>query len=71
MTTSTPAHPPLRTERDARGVVTLTLADPARFNALGEPMLAALQQALDDVARDGGARVVVLGCGRQGLLRRP
>ncbi|WP_343594064.1 enoyl-CoA hydratase [Paracidovorax wautersii] len=51
---------PLRTERDARGVVTLTLADPARFNALGEPMLAALQQALDEVARDEGARVVVL-----------
>ncbi|GAA6118119.1 enoyl-CoA hydratase [Acidovorax sp. FG27] len=60
MTTTTPAHSPLRTDRDARGVVTLTLADPARFNALGEPMLAALQQALDAIARDEGARVVVL-----------
>ncbi len=55
-----PTRALLRTERDARGVVTLTLADSARFNALGEPLLAALQQALDDVARDDGARVVVL-----------
>lgn len=60
MTTTTTAPSPLRTDRDARGVVTLTLADPARFNALGEPMLAALQQALDAIARDEGARVVVL-----------
>ena len=51
---------PLHVQRDARGVVTLTLNDPARFNALGGEMLAALQQALDDVARDGSARVVVL-----------
>ena len=36
----------LQTTRDARGVVTLTLNDPARFNALGADMLAALQQAL-------------------------
>ncbi|MHA7602700.1 enoyl-CoA hydratase [Alicycliphilus sp. T452] len=46
--------------RDARGVVTLTLNDPARFNALGHEMLAALQRALDGVAQDEGARVVVL-----------
>ena len=51
---------PLHVQRDARGVITLTLNDPARFNALGGEMLAALQQALDDVARDGSARVVVL-----------
>lgn len=50
----------LLVERDARGVVTLTLHDPARFNALGHDMLSALQQALDDVARDESARVVVL-----------
>jgi len=50
----------LQTARDARGVVTLTLNDPARFNALGTEMLAALQQALDEVARDESARVVVL-----------
>ena len=50
----------LRIAHDARGVVTLTLNDPARFNALGCEMLAALQQALDDVARSESARVVVL-----------
>ncbi|MDT0140313.1 enoyl-CoA hydratase [Acidovorax sp. PRC11] len=52
--------PVLHTTRDARGVVTLTLADPARLNALGDGMLAALQQALDAVAQDPQARVVVL-----------
>lgn len=51
---------PLRVARDARGVVTLTLNDPARFNALGSGMLTALQQALDAVARDEAVRVVVL-----------
>lgn len=51
---------PLRVAHDARGVVTLTLNDPARFNALGSEMLTALQQALDAVARDETARVVVL-----------
>ncbi|ART47769.1 enoyl-CoA hydratase [Acidovorax carolinensis] len=50
----------LRVSRDARGVVTLTLNDPARFNALGSEMLAALQQALDDAGRDESVRVVVL-----------
>lgn len=50
----------LLTTRDARGVVTLTLNDPARFNALGSEMLAALQQALDTLARDESVRVVVL-----------
>lgn len=50
----------LQVARDARGVVTLTLNDPARFNALGHDMLAALQRALADVAQDEGARVVVL-----------
>ncbi|MBB6562862.1 enoyl-CoA hydratase/carnithine racemase [Acidovorax soli] len=51
---------PLRVAHDARGVVTLTLNDPARFNALGSEMLTALQQALDAVARDETSRVVVL-----------
>lgn len=46
--------------RDARGVVTLTMNRPANFNALSEEMLAALQAALDRVAQDGSARVVVL-----------
>lgn len=46
--------------RDARGVVTLTLNDPARFNALGQEMLQALQHALDTLALDEQLRAVVL-----------
>ena len=46
--------------RDARGVVTLTLNDPARFNALGQEMLQALQHALDTLALDEQLREVVL-----------
>jgi len=60
MSASAADAPLLHTARDARGVVTLTLADPARLNALGDGMLAALQQALDAVAQDPQARVVVL-----------
>jgi enoyl-CoA hydratase/carnithine racemase len=48
-------------ERDARGVVRLTMNRPASFNALSEEMLAALQAAIDRVAADDQARVVVLG----------
>lgn len=46
--------------RDARGVVTLTMNRPASFNALGEEMLAALQGALDRIARDEAVRAVIL-----------
>lgn len=46
--------------RDARGVVTLTLNDPARFNALGSDMLHSLQNALDEIASDDSVRAVVL-----------
>ncbi|MDA8457263.1 enoyl-CoA hydratase [Acidovorax sp. GBBC 3334] len=60
MTAPSAPGPLLDTARDGRGVVTLTLADPARLNALGDGMLAALQQALDAIAQDEGARVVVL-----------
>jgi enoyl-CoA hydratase/carnithine racemase len=52
--------PVLLEQRDARGVVTLTLARPASFNALGEEMLSALQAALDRIAGDETVRVVVL-----------
>ena len=47
--------------RDARGVHTLTLNTPKAFNALSEAMLAALSAALEQVAQDPQARVVVLG----------
>ena len=47
-------------ETDARGVVTLTLNRPEAFNALSEGLLEALQAALDRVAADERARVVVI-----------
>jgi enoyl-CoA hydratase/carnithine racemase len=55
--------PPLLVERDARGAVALTLNRPQSFNALSESMLEALQAALDRVAADATARVVVIGAG--------
>ena len=52
-------------DTDARGVVTLTLNRPGAFNSLSEAMLSALQQALDAVASDAQARVVVIaGAGK-------
>ena len=47
-------------ERDARGVVTLTLNRAQAFNALSEGMLESLQRELDRVAADASARVVVI-----------
>jgi enoyl-CoA hydratase/carnithine racemase len=47
-------------EQDARGVSTLTLNRPQAFNSLSEGLLEALQAALDRVARDDGARVLVI-----------
>jgi enoyl-CoA hydratase/carnithine racemase len=47
-------------DRDARGVHTLTLNAPRSFNVLSEAMMAAMQQALDAVAVDDAARVVVI-----------
>ncbi len=52
--------PYVLTQRDARGVVTFTLNRPASFNALSEGMLTALQAELAALARDDGARVVVI-----------
>lgn len=47
-------------QTDRRGVVTLTLNRPDAFNALSEGLLEALQAALDRVAADDAARVVVI-----------
>jgi enoyl-CoA hydratase/carnithine racemase len=47
-------------ERDARGVVTLTLNRPQAFNSLSEAMIGALQAALDRVAVDESTRAVVI-----------
>lgn len=46
--------------RDERGVHTLTLNAPRSFNVLSEAMLSALQAALDTVAADPRARLVVI-----------
>jgi enoyl-CoA hydratase/carnithine racemase len=54
------AEPYVLTQRDARGIVTLTLNRPQQFNALSEEMLTALQAVLDEIAADSSARVVVL-----------
>ena len=55
-----PDQPLVLCAADARGVVTLTLNRPLAFNALSVGLLDALQAALDAVARDASARVVVL-----------
>ena len=47
-------------QKDARGAVTITLNRPQAFNALSEGLLDALQAALDRVAGDDTARVVVI-----------
>ncbi len=49
------------TERDERGVATLTLNRPQQFNALSQEMMAALQTELDAIAEDESVRVVVIG----------
>ncbi len=57
-----PSHSPeplLLHERDPRGVHRITLNAPRSYNVLSEAMLSALQQALDAVAADTEARVVV------------
>ncbi|MFN8669779.1 MAG: enoyl-CoA hydratase [Gemmatimonadaceae bacterium] len=64
MTQST-TEPLVVQSQDARGVVTLMMNRPTQFNALSEAMLDALQHALDAVAADATARVVVIkGAGK-------
>ena len=54
-------QPLLLQERDARGVVRLTLNRPQAFNALSEDLIAALTQALAELAQDDALRVLVIG----------
>jgi enoyl-CoA hydratase/carnithine racemase len=55
----------VKRERDARGVITLTLNRPQAFNALSESLLSALQRELDALETDERARVLVLaGAGK-------
>ncbi len=58
--TAVASRPFIRRERDARGVVTITLDRPESFNALSAGMLSALQSEFDAVAGDESVRVVVL-----------
>jgi enoyl-CoA hydratase/carnithine racemase len=56
---------PLIEQRRCDSVVTLTMNRPAQYNALSEAMLDALQGALEQVAADDTARVVILaGAGK-------
>lgn len=50
----------LRTERDARGIATLTLDRPAQRNALSAELVASLTDALATIAADPAVRIVVL-----------
>ncbi len=52
---------PLVLQQRRDGVVFLTLNRPAQYNVLSEQMLAALHAALESLAADPSARVVVLG----------
>jgi enoyl-CoA hydratase/carnithine racemase len=57
--------PPVLLKEQSGGVVTLTLNRPAQFNALSQELLAELQAALDAIAADESARVVVIaGAGK-------
>ena len=58
--TQTELPPPVLHTRDDRGVHTLVLNRASTFNALSEDMLVALQAALDFVALDASARLVVI-----------
>jgi len=51
--------------RQSGGVVTLTLNRPAQFNSLSQSLLTALETALDAIAADESARVIVIaGAGK-------
>jgi enoyl-CoA hydratase/carnithine racemase len=60
MTAAPKPDEPLVLRRDADGVARLTLNRPHARNALSRPLMAALKDALDDVAADPAVRVVVL-----------
>ena len=53
------------------GVIRLTLNRPERRNALSLELLTELEHALESIAADTTARVVVLGAARPGVLLGP
>jgi enoyl-CoA hydratase/carnithine racemase len=62
-----PAAEPYVLRQDDGGVVRLTLNRGSRFNPLSSAMIAALEDHLDAVAADPGARVVVLAAAGPGF----
>ncbi len=54
------AHESLQIRTDARGVATLTMHRPERFNAFDEALIAALHQAVQACTADPAVRVLVL-----------
>lgn len=58
---TSPAAPPLLTRSQDGAVLHLTLNRPTQYNALSEEMLAALGQALAQIAGDASVRVLVIG----------
>ena len=67
MPTEGTAATPVLLREDHEGIVTLTLNRPARINLLTLEMLHALQKAIDALARDEDARVVVLAAAGKGF----
>ncbi len=65
--TPNPNPAPLVLSESSGGVVRLTLNRGERFNALSSEMIAALQRAVDGVAADPEARVVVLAAAGKGF----
>ncbi|WP_422927133.1 enoyl-CoA hydratase [Singulisphaera sp. PoT] len=61
MTTSTRIGPPNLEIDNRDGVVTFTLNRPERRNALSRGLIAELKRAIDTVAANASARVVVIG----------
>lgn len=63
--TSGPINEPVLLVSEQGGVVTLLLNRPAKFNALSDELLSALQDALNEIAKDGSARCVIIsGAGK-------
>ena len=59
----------LREDRD--GVTTLTLNRPEQFNALSGELLASIQKALDEIAKDKAVKVVVIAGKGRGFCAGP
>ena len=61
------AEQPVLLREDRDGIATLTLNRPQQMNLLTREMLAALQSAFDQIARDPAVRVVVLAATGKGF----